>query len=66
MIHKGKDLLDLREKRGHQPRWLLGWAEENLMRILDKVSKKEFEARYGLHEQIVNHFFDINKCTRKF
>jgi hypothetical protein len=27
--------------------------------------QKEFEARYGLHEQIVKHFFDINKCTRK-
>jgi hypothetical protein len=29
-----KRLLDRGEKRGHQPRWLLGWAEENLMRIL--------------------------------
>ena len=27
--------------------------------------QKEFEARYGLQEQIVNHFFDINKCTKK-
>jgi hypothetical protein len=37
---QGKILPDLGEKRGHQPRWLLGWAEENLMRILDKASKK--------------------------
>jgi hypothetical protein len=42
MIRKGKGLLDPGEKRGHQPRWLLGWAEENLKRILDKVSKKNF------------------------
>ena len=27
--------------------------------------QKEFEARYGLREQTVNHFFDIHKGTRK-
>jgi hypothetical protein len=49
MFHQGKDLPDLGEKRGHQPRWLLGWAEENLMRVLDKASKKNLGLDIVLH-----------------
>jgi hypothetical protein len=42
------------------------WVEQT--RIYEDFGQgfqKELEARYGLHEQTINHDFDINKCTRK-
>jgi hypothetical protein len=42
-----------------------GWSRGELNEDFGQGSQKEFEARYGLHGQTVNHFFDIHKGTRK-
>jgi hypothetical protein len=64
-----KRLLDPGKKRDHQPRWLLGCAEENLKRLLDKISKKNLRLDIVLRNRhqpkFYIIFFNINKCTRK-
>jgi hypothetical protein len=42
-----------------------GLSRGELNEDFGQGSPKEFEARYGLREPTVNHFFCIHKGTRK-